>query len=633
MTLRRILLAIAVLLTLPSVATAQTTAGSGTTIVIPVTAETGSFASEVTLFNPGSSLLTASVKFYEANNSPSPPPGLKVCNDINVSANRSVQFQIATQCALGSGDHFGLLVLADKTVPQTHVFYGYSRVQNPKGIGFSVEGFPAQDFNNQVSHATGLKKQAASPTYQTNCFVGSLDQAVSYQLKLFNGTTGAQIGGTLAGSLQPFQQFRYLDVFGSNGVKAPAGDQANVRAEFTQTSGGSANLIGFCTVQDNTSFGADFRIAKSYGSPSSSFFAQGGNAFGATARLGTIDNQPLTVLVNNRPALRIVPAIDTDFHGYNPNVIGGSQFNTVAAGVAGATIGGGGGCNSGTGGTCLSASMNQVTNDFGTIAGGLDNRAGYHSAVGGGRGNNANANGGAATVGGGALNAATGTLSTVPGGLQNVGSGDYSFAAGRRAHAVHDSSFVWGGWLGGLDATSFYPNSFQISGENGLSIDYGSRRPDGGGTSWVLIGKAFAGEAISTSTGGYLSNAGMWTSSSDRRRKTNVRAIDATSILDAVARLPISTWQHVNEDAAIRHLGPMAQDFYAAFGLGANETSIGTIDADGVALAAIQGLHQLMQQKDVRIGLLEERMQVQQRELEELRQTMKTLHMTLKESI
>lgn len=241
---------------------AQTTAGVATTVVFPVAAQTASFASEMTLFNPGPNLLTASVKFYEANNSGAPGP--KVCNDVSVSAGRSVQLLLSTQCALtGSGGHFGLLVVADKAAPQVNGFYGYMRVQNPQGIGFSVEGFPATNFNNQVGHATGLKRKAAAPTFQTNCFVGSLDQPVSYQLKLFNDSTGAQVGGTLSGSLTAFQQFRYLDVFGANGVNAPAGDLANVRAEFTQTSGGSANLIGFCTVQDNTSFGADFRIAKS----------------------------------------------------------------------------------------------------------------------------------------------------------------------------------------------------------------------------------------------------------------------------------------------------------------------------------------------------------------------------------
>ena len=185
-------------------------------------AQTVSFASEMTLFNPGPNLLTASVKFYEATNSDAPGP--KVCNDVSVPAGRSAQIALTTQCALtGSGGHFGLVVVADKAVPQTNPFYGFMRVQNPQGIGFSVEGFPATNFNNQVGNATGLKRKATAPIYQTNCFVGSLDQPASYQLKLFNDSTGAQVGGTLAGSLDAFQQFRYLDVFGIDGVNAPAG--------------------------------------------------------------------------------------------------------------------------------------------------------------------------------------------------------------------------------------------------------------------------------------------------------------------------------------------------------------------------------------------------------------------------
>jgi len=94
----------------------------------------------------------------------------------------------------------------------------------------------------------------------TNCFVSSLADPANYELALFDGSTGAQIGSTLTGSLGSYQQFRYLDVFTAAG--AAPGDYANVRAEFTETSGTSSALIGFCTVQDNVSFGADFRIAK-----------------------------------------------------------------------------------------------------------------------------------------------------------------------------------------------------------------------------------------------------------------------------------------------------------------------------------------------------------------------------------
>ncbi len=62
-------------------------------------------------------------------------------------------------------------------------------------------------------------------------------------------------------------------------------------------------------------------------------------------------------------------------------------------------------------------------------------------------------------------------------------------------------------------------------------------------------------------------------------------------MLARLAEVPISTWNYTSQDASIRHIGPMAQDFYAAFGVGEDDTHITTVDADGVALAAIQGLY------------------------------------------
>lgn len=85
-------------------------------------------------------------------------------------------------------------------------------------------------------------------------------------------------------------------------------------------------------------------------------------------------------------------------------------------------------------------------------------------------------------------------------------------------------------------------------------------------------------------------NAGSWSSLSDRRLKTAIETIDPVDILDRLLALPISRWSYTAQGPGIRHLGPMAQDFAAAFGLGENTTTIATIDADGVALAAIQGL-------------------------------------------
>ncbi|MGH2614268.1 MAG: tail fiber domain-containing protein [Thermomicrobiales bacterium] len=77
---------------------------------------------------------------------------------------------------------------------------------------------------------------------------------------------------------------------------------------------------------------------------------------------------------------------------------------------------------------------------------------------------------------------------------------------------------------------------------------------------------------------------------SDRNLKTNVGSVDPTDMLQRVRDLPISTWNYTSDDPSIRHIGSMAQDFAAAFGVGADDRHIHPIDGQGVALAAIQGL-------------------------------------------
>lgn len=68
--------------------------------------------------------------------------------------------------------------------------------------------------------------------------------------------------------------------------------------------------------------------------------------------------------------------------------------------------------------------------------------------------------------------------------------------------------------------------------------------------------------------------------------------LNARLVLAKVAALPINEWSYKSQDSSIRHLGRMAQDFKAAFGVGESDTGITTIDADGVGLAAIQNLNQ-----------------------------------------
>jgi Chaperone of endosialidase len=88
--------------------------------------------------------------------------------------------------------------------------------------------------------------------------------------------------------------------------------------------------------------------------------------------------------------------------------------------------------------------------------------------------------------------------------------------------------------------------------------------------------------------------SGSWSSVSDRNVKANVSAVDGQALLTRLAAVPVSTWNYKTQTDSIRHMGPMAQDFRAAFGLGEDDQHISTVDSEGVALAAIQALYETM---------------------------------------
>jgi hypothetical protein len=84
--------------------------------------------------------------------------------------------------------------------------------------------------------------------------------------------------------------------------------------------------------------------------------------------------------------------------------------------------------------------------------------------------------------------------------------------------------------------------------------------------------------------------ANAWSSLSDVNSKENFRELPSEEILAKIAAMPVREWNYKTQPAAIRHMGPTAQDFHAAFGLGEDPLRISTIDADGVALAAVKAL-------------------------------------------
>jgi hypothetical protein len=398
----------------------------------------------------------------------------------------------------------------------------------------------------------------------------------------------------------------------------------------------------------------------------------GGNA-GTTPGvdyLGTSDGVTLTLAVNGAAALRLVPDADS------PNVVGGHGANSVAAGVAGATIGGGG----------YGAGPNRVTADYATIAGGRGNAAdGYVATVGGGRDNTAS--GSDATVGGGLYNTASGWAATVAGGLGNTASGweatvgggegnvvtatyatvaggqnnvvtathatvgggygnaasyDYATVGGGRDNTARGSyTTVGGGWANAASNSSATVGGGRDNTASGVAatVAGGYLNTAGGNYSFAAGRRAKAnnqgcfvwGDSTTadvacnvndrwvarTSGGVYFytdsglskgvyvaADGGSWSSVSDRNVKENLERVDPQQVLERVAQIPLSTWNFIGQEDGIRHMGPMAQDLYAAFGLGDSERHINSLDADGVALAAVQGLYELSQEQAATIETL-----------------------------
>jgi hypothetical protein len=115
------------------------------------------------------------------------------------------------------------------------------------------------------------------------------------------------------------------------------------------------------------------------------------------------------------------------------------------------------------------------------------------------------------------------------------------------------------------------------------------------------VGAIGATQLISTSSNAYLSTLGVWTDVSDRNAKTAFAPVNGLDLLDALMAMPLESWTYKADGAGVRHIGPTAQDFNAAFGVGADDTHLAALDTSGVALAAIQSLYTVVREKDAEI--------------------------------
>ncbi len=304
------------------------------------------------------------------------------------------------------------------------------------------------------------------------------------------------------------------------------------------------------------------------------------DVYGATIGGGGSDTAPNQVLAN----LGTVGGGAGNVAGSWRTTIGGGVLNTAAADSA--TVGGGSN-NTANGyyATVGGGDGNTANGNRATIGGGRNNTSSHYATVGGGDGNSASggvatvgggysntASDDRATVGGGYANTASGYGATIPGGNSNIAAGQYSFAAGNRAQANHDGAFVWADQRS-FDFASTEARTFRARATGGVEFVLGI---DGyGNPDWSCS----------------VVDGGTWSCSSDRTLKENLVPVNGADVLQRLAEMPIYTWNGKGQTPDARHMGPMAQDFYAAYGLGESDTHISTIDLDGVALAAVQELH------------------------------------------
>ncbi len=334
--------------------------------------------------------------------------------------------------------------------------------------------------------------------------------------------------------------------------------------------------------------------------------------------------------------------------------ISGGNGNTILVGDNSATIGGG------------SLNSIKISANESTIAGGLANtiQPNAHDAViGGGGQNTIQTNATYATLGGGYLNTSGSDYATVPGGAGNTAGGQFSFAAGHDAKALHDGAFVWADSPGG-GFSSTGNDQFCIRARGGVRLDpltsqffgsqtrqmlnlwgtnYGigvqasslyfrcdsSTGTDGfiwykGGVHNDAYANAGGGTELMHLIQGALYVNGTFVSASDRNLKENFKPVSAREMLDKVAALPISRWNY-KQDTSSEHVGPMAQDFYAAFSVGPDNKHITVVDEGGVALAAIQGLNQKLEDQKVENARLKEQNDTLAQRLNELEAAVKAI--------
>jgi hypothetical protein len=161
---------------------------------------------------------------------------------------------------------------------------------------------------------------------------------------------------------------------------------------------------------------------------------------------------------------------------------------------------------------------------------------------------------------------------------------------------------VWGDASGVAGVFGTSGTNVGVAGATNSTSSYGGHfRNAVGGTALYVDGNGGGvgtKPTIVAANGATLTNGGAWTNSSDAALKTDFEQLDEAELLERLERLPIRSWRYLSEPDGPRHVGPTAQDFEAAFGLGGDGKSISTVDPAGIALAVAQELARRLEQRE-----------------------------------
>jgi Chaperone of endosialidase len=165
-------------------------------------------------------------------------------------------------------------------------------------------------------------------------------------------------------------------------------------------------------------------------------------------------------------------------------------------------------------------------------------------------------------------NKASGSVSTAIG-YGCTANGVNSISIGYHAVSNFSGTFVYSDASTSAPTSATIANQFMVRATGGLTF-----YTDPGMTMGVSL------------SGG----SGLWSSVSDRKKKANFMDVDYEDMLNKISLLKITSWNYKAQSKHIRHIGPMAQDFYKVFKVGENNISISTVDMDGVVLSGVKGL-------------------------------------------